>query len=244
MAKIQTLKNKENVIVYPQTHGTAVFVNEGEILQDKIKQYLTSEEVGEVENVDIAAELTSNKVTSIRDTSTDLQYPSAKAVYDFVNNQQIEIDLSEYAKIVDIPANEEDPTVPNHVKTITEENISNWNNKQEQLTAGANITIVGNVISSTGGGGAANILVFENKTVATTAWVEDTTYEEFGYKADISCAGVTDDFFSDVVFGVSEAVSGNYAPISLTSAGIVTIYAVELPSANITIPTILCSKGA
>lgn len=92
MAKIQTLKNKENVIVYPQTHGTAVFVNEGEILQDKIEQYLTSEEVGEVENVDITAELTSNKVTSIRDTSTDLQYPSAKAVYDFVSNMQVDID--------------------------------------------------------------------------------------------------------------------------------------------------------
>lgn len=92
MAKIQTLKNKENVIVYPQTHGTAVFVNEGEILQDKIEQYISSEEVGEVENVDITAELTSNKVTSIRDTSTNSQYPSAKAVYDFVSNMQVDID--------------------------------------------------------------------------------------------------------------------------------------------------------
>ena len=93
------------------------------------------------------------------------------------------------------------------------------------------------------GGGAANILIFENITVPTSVWVEDTTYEEFGYKADISCEGVTDDFFSDVVFGVSEAVSGNYAPISLTGAGIVTIYAVDLPESDITIPTIICSKG-
>ena len=97
MAKIQTLKNKDDVIIYPQTHGTAVFVNEGELLQDKIEQYLTSEEVGEVENVDITAELTSNKVTSIRDTSTDLQYPSAKAVYDFVSNTETGVKIEIYA---------------------------------------------------------------------------------------------------------------------------------------------------
>ena len=96
----------------------------------------------------------------------------------------------------------------------------------------------------TGGGGNANILVFENITVATTAWVEDATYEEFGYKAYISCEGVTDEFFSDVVFAVSEATSGNYAPISVTGEGTVTIYAVDVPSADITIPTIICSKGA
>ena len=116
---------------------------------------------------------------------------------------------------------ETDPTVPSYVKKITQEDIAKWNE-----------------------GGVANILVFENKTVATTAWLEDTTYEEFGYKADILCEGVTDEFFSDVVFGVAEAVSGNYAPISVTGAGIVTIFAVEFPSANITIPTIICSKGA
>ncbi|MBQ8298670.1 MAG: hypothetical protein IJX99_02200 [Clostridia bacterium] len=95
-----------------------------------------------------------------------------------------------------------------------------------------------------GAGGNGNILTFENITVTTTEWVEDTTYEEFGYKADIPCTGVTDDFFSDVVFGVSEATSGNYAPISLTGAGTVTIYAVEAPESTITIPTIICSKGA
>lgn len=94
------------------------------------------------------------------------------------------------------------------------------------------------------GGGNGNIIIFENITLATTAWVEDSTYEEFGYKVDIACEGVTDEFFSDVVFGVSEATSGNYAPISLTGDGIVTIYAVQQPENDIAIPTIICSKGA
>lgn len=116
------------------------------------------------------------------------------------------------------------------------------NNKQDKLVAGNNITITGNTISATGV--AINILTFENITVTTTSWVEDTTYEEFGYKADIPCTGVTANFFSDVTFDVQEAISGNYAPISLTGAGTVTIYAVEQPESTITIPSIICSKGA
>lgn len=162
MAKIQTLKNKDDVIIYPQTHGMAVFVNEGELLQDKIESYLVSEEVGEVEDVNVTAELTSNKVTSIGDTSTDLQYPSAKAVYDFVENQ---MENSDYATKAEIPTqtsqlknnsgfittipeeyitetelnskgyitdfSETDPTVPEYVKNITQNDITNWNNKAE-----------------------------------------------------------------------------------------------------------------
>lgn len=95
-----------------------------------------------------------------------------------------------------------------------------------------------------GGGGNGNIITFSNITLETSAWVEDTTYEEFGYKADIVCTGVTADFFSDVTFNVTEAISGNYAPISLTGAGTVTIYAVEQPENAITIPSIICIKGA
>ena len=94
------------------------------------------------------------------------------------------------------------------------------------------------------GGGAANILTFSNITLETTSWIEDTTYEEFEYKADIPCEGETAEFFSDVVFGVAEAISGNYAPISLTGDGTVTIYAVEQPESTIVIPSIICSKGA
>lgn len=47
---------------------------------------------------------------------------------------------------------ETDPTVPAHVKAITEANITNWNNKQDVLTAGNNITIENGVISASGSG--------------------------------------------------------------------------------------------
>lgn len=118
---------------------------------------------------------------------------------------------------------EKDPTVPQHVKDITQEQIQKWDE---------------------GGSGNGDILIFQNITVPTSLWQEDSTYEEFGYKADIPCEGVTADFFSDVTFDVTEAISGNYAPISLTGAGTVTIYAVEAPEITITIPSIICSKGA
>lgn len=54
---------------------------------------------------------------------------------------------------------ETDPTVPEHVKSITETDISNWNEKQDKLTAGDNITIEDGVISASGGSGNANIWV-------------------------------------------------------------------------------------
>ena len=87
-------------------------------------------------------------------------------------------------------------------------------------------------------------LIFQNVTVETSLWVEDETYEQFGYKAEIACEGVAENYFSDVVFNVSEAISGNYAPISITSENKVIIYAVEKPTGTIIIPTIKCIEGA
>ena len=61
--------------------------------------------------------------------------------------------------------NEVDPTVPSYVKRITEANITSWNNKQDTLTAGENITIENNVISATTGGGGTlpyNVYYYEH----------------------------------------------------------------------------------
>ena len=128
-------------------------------------------------------------------------------------------------KLKNLPTNlvieETDPTVPQHVKDITQEDIDKWNE-----------------------GGVANILTFSNITLETTAWVEDTTYEEFGYRADIPCVGITDNYFPEVVFKLEEATSGNYSPICSSGNGIVTIYAVDVPENDIIIPTISCSEGA
>ena len=97
-------------------------------------------------------------------------------------------------------------------------------------------TINGNALS-------ANIvtqLKFTNKTVATSAWTSDSTYTGYNYTAVVSCSNVTATMIPDVIFSPADAMSGNFAPVADSSAGSVTIYAKEVPSATITIPTIIC----
>lgn len=81
-------------------------------------------------------------------------------------------------------------------------------------------------------------LYFENKTVAVGDFVADTTYADYGYKAVISCAGVTSTMLSEVTFAPTEADSGNYAAVCLSGTGTVTIYAKAIPIGTITILTI------
>lgn len=76
--------------------------------------------------------------------------------------------------------------------------------------------------------------------VAASTWVEDTTYPDYGYKCELSITGVLSTDYASVVFAHSEAISGNYSPIAVTGAGIVTIY--SKVNTTITIPTILINK--
>lgn len=91
-----------------------------------------------------------------------------------------------------------------------------------------------------------NQLVFTGKTVAASAWSANSTYsaQSYGFRASIACTGVTTSHRPDVAFGAADAVSGNFAPISESYAGGVYIYCKEKPTATITIPSIVCIKGA
>lgn len=60
--------------------------------------------------------------------------------------------------------------------------------------------------------------------VAASTWVEDTTYLDYGYKCELSITGVLSTDFATVTFAHSEAISGNYSPVCLTSTDKVTIY--------------------
>lgn len=90
---------------------------------------------------------------------------------------------------------------------------------------------------------ANQVLIFSDVSVAVDAWTEDATYTDYPYKADIPCEGVTADYKPDVTFDVPEAISGAYAPVASTGAGVVSIYASEIPADAITIPTISCVKA-
>ena len=85
-------------------------------------------------------------------------------------------------------------------------------------------------------------LKFLNTTVLTSAWVNDTTtYTKYPKKAIITCTGVTENMYAEVVFNVNEAISGIFAPVAVTGSNSVTIWAKRVPSTDIIIPTIIAS---
>lgn len=82
-------------------------------------------------------------------------------------------------------------------------------------------------------------LVFTDIAVPAEAFAADETQADFPYRADIALAGVTAAMTPEVVFGASDAVSGNFAPVAGCYAGGVRIYAAEAPAETVVIPTIL-----
>lgn len=111
---------------------------------------------------------------------------------------------------------------------------------QEKLVSGENIkTINGESILGAGGISTYAIRKYEDTVVAVEDWESDDTYEDFPFRASIEIAGVAITDFSQVVFRVADAMSGNYAPVSETYNGGVYIYASEVPEAAITIPSIV-----
>ena len=96
--------------------------------------------------------------------------------------------------------------------------------------------------TSIGTKGNADITTKTNTTVATTAWADDTTYADFPFRASIPITGCTASHKPDVTFKLTDAMSGNYAPVCESYAGGIYIYAAAKPTATLTIPTILLLK--
>lgn len=86
-------------------------------------------------------------------------------------------------------------------------------------------------------------LQFHNIAVPVASWAADSTYAAYPYRASITLSGVTAAMIPEVIFGIADAASGNYAPGAATYGGGVYIYAVSQPEAGITIPTIVCWRG-
>ena len=82
-------------------------------------------------------------------------------------------------------------------------------------------------------------LTFTNTTVEAASFAADETYGDFPYRAAVPLTGAAEAMTPEVVFGAADAMSGTFAPVAESYAGGVYIYAAELPSAAVTIPTIL-----
>lgn len=85
-----------------------------------------------------------------------------------------------------------------------------------------------------------------NVSVSASSFVSNTTYAEqgYGYRASVAISGVISSMIPEVVFSMSDAVSGVFAPVAETYNGGVYIYASEKPDATVTIPTIICWRGS
>ncbi len=112
---------------------------------------------------------------------------------------------------------ETDPTVPNIVKTITANDINNWNNKQNQLISGSTIKTINNISLL----GSGNISVGESEYTAGTGisidnGVINNTLTSYNDLSDLpSISTKTSDLVNDSNFVQSDelanvAFSGSY----------------------------------
>lgn len=102
MATIRYIKDQEDVVVLPVTHERGVVDSNGVNLETKLGQkqatLVSGTNIKTINNASIlgsgnitidadtsTCEKLDNKVTSISESSTDTQYPSAKSVYSFTD---------------------------------------------------------------------------------------------------------------------------------------------------------------
>lgn len=87
-------------------------------------------------------------------------------------------------------------------------------------------------------------LLFTDITVHAPAFSVDTTYSDYGFRAAVALDGVLSYMVPEVIFDVADAVGGNFCPVSQTYDGGLYIYASSVPDSDVTIPTIICWRGA
>lgn len=86
-------------------------------------------------------------------------------------------------------------------------------------------------------------LQFNNVVVPASAFLTDATSEDYPFRASVPLEGVLESMIPEVIFGISDATSGNFAPVAETYNGGVYLYASDLPEGTVTIPVIICWKG-
>ena len=92
-------------------------------------------------------------------------------------------------------------------------------------------------------GVATKTLAFRNVSVDTTAWEieENPIYEDFPVSGTVMLSGVTSRHYCEVVLNVTDALEGNFAPVTQSFDGGIYLYAAKAPTETMTIPTIICT---
>lgn len=86
-------------------------------------------------------------------------------------------------------------------------------------------------------------LVFANTTVPVSAFVADSTYQDYPFRAAVALENVLSFMIPNVVYSVAALTDNNFAPVAECYNGGVYIYADSKPTAPVAIDTIICWKG-
>lgn len=152
------------------------------------------------------------------------------------------------ANIQNAVGTSECPFVTGIMSTISVDNlIQQWSAEfdvlfaelEEKISQAASQTIIDKSVTFPKLANDAVKRVVTNKTVAKANFVSDNTYTDYPYRAAITVNGVTTDMIPEIIFDLSDAISGNYSPVAQTYNGGVYIYAASPPDNNLTIPTII-----
>lgn len=127
-----------------------------------------------------------------------------------------EVSGNRYSEVISVT----NPDVSNSTLTITRAN------DVYMFNSDANITAEYNIIKLT--------------NVSVNTWSSDNTYTDYGYRAAIEITDVTSDMIAEITYGMTEALSGNYAPVCETYDGGIYVYAKV--NTAITIPSVLVVK--
>lgn len=112
-----------------------------------------------------------------------------------------------------------------------------WNDIENKENTGSVLTKINNLGISIG----SRVASLTDYTVEKSAWVKDTTYEDFPYKADIVFEGCTSALIPYVHYSILQQVSGNYIG-AVSDTDKVSIWSRKQEA--ITIPCILLFEGS
>lgn len=85
-------------------------------------------------------------------------------------------------------------------------------------------------------------LVFADITVPVSAFVADSTYQDYPFRAAVTLANVIASMIPNVVYSVAALTDNNFAPVAKCYNGGVYIYADSKPQNPVAIDTIICWK--
>ena len=229
------------VVIDGTTHKVTAYIKDGTVTKSKLDSNVQSS----LDKADSSLSTTGD-ATNVTNTIT-----TANTRANLVSGETLGISLGKIRKwfndlaSVAFSGSYDDlsnkPSIPSNISELTNDSSFLTYTSQSLLSA-QKAQARTNIRAGTGDGNCSSIVV-NNVSVATSAWGASSTYTDYPYEASVTVTGCTTNHVPEVIFSVTDAVSGTFAPICVSGTNKVTIYATEAPTSTMTIPTIECRKS-